>query len=261
MPAGAGGGERSRLPAARQHRYRHDRGAQRPRRHRRRQDRRLPADPVHGRCGQKAIQVRYSYDQPGTAAAPTAICKRPASTNTLDMGVYQPKADSSAPIWEQSRPPRLERQRGQEPGDRRERLQRRADLQRRQPTKAFVDGRTTRAYQPGPIQAGAVGGRARHRLRRARLGRRRDGIHYHVQVLQSNDPTWSNDAYAPSGPPADVGQLDPRLVHRRPARPRRDGAGQRDHEPRRSMPRSAPAAPGSTSSPSSTTTTTSPTTT
>ena len=209
--------------------------------------------------GQTGIQVRYSYDQPGDGTGPDPMGKCTGSGNTLDMGVYQPKADGSAPIWEQSD------RRGWS-GSAVKNLAISENGFSDETTynanrKAFVNGRTTRAYQPGPIQPGEWAVELGIAYVAPDSADDTNGIHYHVQVLQSNDPTWSNDAYAPSGPPAGVDQLDPRLVHRRPARARRDGAGQRDHEPRRSMPRSAPAAPGSTSSPSSTTTTTSPTTT
>ncbi len=70
--------------------------------------------------------------------------------------------------------------------------------------KAFVDGFTTRAYRPGPIQTGDWA---------VELGiayvdpADANGIHYHVQVLTSTDPVWSNNPYTPSGPPAaDTGQ-------------------------------------------------------
>ncbi len=138
--------------------------------------------------GTTAIQVRYSYDQAdGSCSGP----------NTLDMGVYQPKADPGSPIFEQSD------RRGWS-GSAVKNLAIAENGFTDEATynasrKAFVDGFTTRAYQPGPIQAGTWG---------VELGiayidpADSDGIHYHVQVLQSSDAIWSNDPYRPSGPPA-----------------------------------------------------------
>ena len=139
--------------------------------------------------GAKAIQVRYSYDQPGGGCG--------GSPNTLDMGVYQPKADPASPAYEQT--------------DRRgwsgSAVKNLAiaengftDESTYNPNKkAFVNGFTTRAYQPGPIVAGQWA---------VELGiafvdpADTDGIHYHVQVLTSSDASWGNAPYAPSGPPA-----------------------------------------------------------
>jgi hypothetical protein len=140
--------------------------------------------------GTTGIQVRYSYDQADGG------CGGP---NTLDMGVYQPKANPASTIFEQS--------------DRRgwsgsavknlaiaengftDESTYNADR------KAFVDGHTTRAYKPGAIPAGTWA---------VELGiayvdpADSDGIHYHVQVLVSSDSIWSDDPYQPSGPPDDT---------------------------------------------------------
>ena len=153
---------------------------------------------------------------------------------------------------------RLERQRGQGPGDLGQRL-----LAARPPTrtdrKAFVHPYTTRAYQPGPIPAGSWA---------VELGLASiigpptdpDGIDWRVRVETST---------ARSGQRR---RTRARHMTRRPAaagfgwycgrrpRPRRAGARQlADAAPRSTSPsrRSARAAPGSTSSGSSTTTTTS----
>ena len=178
--------------------------------------------------GQTGIQVRYSYDQQGDGTGPDPMGKCTGSGNTLDMGVYQPKADGSAPIWEQSD------RRGWS-GSAVKNLAISENGFSDETTyntnrKAFVDGRTTRAYEPGPIQPGEWAVELGIAYVAPDSAADTNGIHYHVQVLQSNDPTWSDHAYVPSGPAGGVGQLDPRLVHRRPARARRDGAGQRDHE-------------------------------
>ena len=69
-------------------------------------------------------------------------------SNTLDMGVYEPligRHDLRA-----GRAAGLERQRGQGPGDLRERVLAAGRLRRRT-RKAYVHGYTTRAYQPGPM--------------------------------------------------------------------------------------------------------------
>lgn len=140
-------------------------------------------------AGTTGIQIRYSYDQPDGGCG--------GSPNTLDMGVYQPKADGSSPVWEQTD------RRGwsgsavknlaiAENGFTAEAVY---DGNR----KAFVDGFTTRAYQPGPIPAGDWA---------VELGiayvdpSDTDGIHFHVQVLTSSDAAWSDAPYSPSGPPA-----------------------------------------------------------
>ena len=137
--------------------------------------------------GATAIQVRYSYDQADGG------CSGP---NTLDMGVYQPKSDPSSAAYEQAD------RRGWS-GSAVKNLAIAENGFTDETTynasrKAFVNGFTTRAYQPGPIQAGAWA---------VELGIAYidpsdiDGIHYHVQVLQSSDPVWSSDPYSPSGPP------------------------------------------------------------
>jgi len=138
--------------------------------------------------GTTAIQVRYSYDQPDGSCG--------GSPNTLDMGVYGPKADGSSPAFEQT--------------DRRgwsgSAVKNLAiaengftdETEYLAGKKAFVDGHTTRAYEPGPIPAGTWA---------VELGiafidpADSDGIHYHVQVLASSDASWSDDPYEPSGPP------------------------------------------------------------
>ncbi len=141
-------------------------------------------------AGTKGIQVRYSYDNPSdTCVGPNA--------NTLDMGVYQPKANPSSPAYEQT--------------DRRgwsgSAVKNLAiaengftdDTTYDADRKAFVNGFTTRAYEPGPIQSGNWA---------VELGiayvdpTDTDGIHYHVQVLTSSDNAWGNADYVPSGPPS-----------------------------------------------------------
>ncbi len=145
--------------------------------------------PFEVPAGTTGIQVRYSYDQPdgGCGGGP----------NTLDMGVYQPKSEPSSPAWEQAD------RRGwsgsavrnlaiAENGFTDEAVY---DSSR----KAFVDGFTTRAYQPGPIPAGEwVVELGVAYVDPADI----DGIHFHVQVLASDDAAWSNAPYAPTGPPA-----------------------------------------------------------
>jgi len=140
--------------------------------------------------GAKAIRVRYSYDQPGGGCG--------GSPNTLDMGVYQPRANTSDPVWEQS--------------DRRgwsgSAVKDLAiaengftdDATYNGGKKNYVTGKTTRAYRPDPIQAGDWA---------IELGiayvdpADTNGIHYHVQVQTSSDgATWANAPYSPSGPPA-----------------------------------------------------------
>ncbi|MEZ5156920.1 MAG: CehA/McbA family metallohydrolase [Solirubrobacterales bacterium] len=142
-------------------------------------------------AGTKGIQVRYSYDNQDDGCTGT-------QNNTLDMGVYEPRADASSPVWEQSD------RRGwsgsavknlaiAENGFTDEATY---DSSR----KAFVDGYTTRAYRPGPIPQGEWA---------VELGiayvdpADADGIHFHVQVLASSDAAWGDDPYSPSGPPTE----------------------------------------------------------
>lgn len=140
-------------------------------------------------AGTKAIQVRYSYDnQNDTCSGP--------SSNTLDMGVYEPKASPSSPVFEQSD------RRGWS-GSAVKNLAIAENGFTDEATyeanrKAFVDGYTTRAYEPGPIPAGEWA---------VELGiayvdpADADGISYHVEVSTSSDPAWADDPFAASGPP------------------------------------------------------------
>lgn len=140
-------------------------------------------------AGTTGIQVRYSYDnQNDTCTGP--------NNDTLDMGVYQPKSDPSSPAFEQSD------RRGWS-GSAVKNLAIAENGFSDETTynanrKAFVDGRTTRAYEPGPIPAGTWA---------VELGiayvdpADADGIRYHVEVRTSTDTAWSDDPYAPSGPP------------------------------------------------------------
>jgi hypothetical protein len=150
--------------------------------------------------GQTGIQVRYSYDQQGDGTGPDPMGRCTGSGNTLDMGVYQPKADESTPIWEQTD------RRGWS-GSAVKNLAISENGFSDETTynsnrKAFVNGRTTRAYEPGPIQPGEWAVELGIAYVAPDSATDTNGIHYHVQVLQSNDPTWSDDAYEPSGPPA-----------------------------------------------------------
>ena len=153
--------------------------------------RRLPADPVH-RAGRDQGHPGPLLLRPARAAAAAA------SPNTLDMGVYQPKANPSSPVCEQTD------RRGWS-GSAVKNLAIAENGFTDETTynpdkKAFVDGFTTRAYKPGPIQAGDWA---------VELGiayidpADTDGIHFHVQVLTSNDPIWSRRAVRarPARPP------------------------------------------------------------
>jgi hypothetical protein len=145
-------------------------------------------------AGANGIQVRYSYDQPGGGCG--------GSPNTLDMGVYEPRANPSSPAFEQTD------RRGwsgsavknlaiAENGFSDEAVYNGGNGTDQR--KNFVDGRTTRAYRPGPIPEGDWA---------VELGIAyvdpgdSDGIHYHVEVLTSTDSSWGDDPYSPSGPPA-----------------------------------------------------------
>jgi hypothetical protein len=135
--------------------------------------------------GTTAIRVRYSYDQPGGGCG--------GSPNTLDMGLYEPKAPGDA-YWPASE------SRGWS-GSAVKNLAVAVNGFTDEATynsnrKNYVSGATTRAYRPGPIPAGTWA---------AELGiayidpSDTDGIHYHVRVETSTDSTWSNAPYSPSG--------------------------------------------------------------
>jgi hypothetical protein len=139
-------------------------------------------------AGTTGIQVRYSYDQPdgGCGSGP----------NTLDMGVYEPKANASSPVFEQSD------RRGWS-GSAVKNLAIAQNGFSDEPTyladrRAFVNGRTTRAYEPGPIAAGTWA---------VELGiayvdpADADDIRYTVEVRTSTGAEWSDEPYDPSGPP------------------------------------------------------------
>jgi hypothetical protein len=135
--------------------------------------------------GTTAIRIRYSYDQPGGGCG--------GSPNTLDMGVYEPKPAgtdywpiSSSRGWSGSAVKNFAIA-----------VNGFSDEATYNPSrKAYVQGRTTRAYRPGPIPAGEWA---------VELGLAyidpadTDGVHYHVRVETSSDGIWSNDPYAPSG--------------------------------------------------------------
>ena len=139
--------------------------------------------------GTTGIRVRYSYDQPDGGCG--------GSPNTLDMGVYQPRSNTSDPAWEQTD------RRGWS-GSAVKNLAISEDGFTDETTyksnpKAYTSGFTTRAYQPGPIPQGEWA---------VELGiayvdpADANGIHYHVQVQTSTDASWADAPYAPSGPPA-----------------------------------------------------------
>jgi hypothetical protein len=144
-----------------------------------------------------AIRVRYSYDQPDPNNPGQSMCG--SGPNTLDMGVYSPKqagetywtsADSRG--WSGSAVKDLAISTDGFTDDSTYNTSR----------KAYVSGYTTRAYRPGPIQAGAWA---------VELGMGwvdpsdTDGVQYHVQVQTTTDTTtWThhpppvNDSYDPT---------------------------------------------------------------
>jgi len=150
-------------------------------------------------AGSTGIRVRYSYDQPGDGANPGGQCS--GSTNTLDMGVYQPKATPASPIFES----------GDERGWSGSAVK---DLAispngftsdavygtTNATRKAYVSGNTTRAYRPGPIQPGEWAVELGLAYIAPDTANDNDGIHYHVLVETSTDSSWSNAPYVPSGP-------------------------------------------------------------
>jgi hypothetical protein len=139
-------------------------------------------------AGTTGIQVRYSYDQPGGGCG--------GGPNTLDMGVYEPKSNPSSPVFEQAD------RRGWS-GSAVKNLAIAENGFSDEATyladrRAFVNGRTTRAYEPGPIPAGSWA---------VELGiafvdpADSDGIRYTVEVRTSSAAEWSDDPYDPSGKP------------------------------------------------------------
>lgn len=139
--------------------------------------------------GTTAIRVRYSYDKPGGGCPPPPPG---APANTLDMGVYEPR-DPGETVFG------ADESRGWS-GSAVKELAIAVNGFTDETTynsarKAYVSGYTTRAYRPGPIQAGtwAV------ELGIAYLDPSDPDIHYHVKVETSTDGSWSDDPYVPSG--------------------------------------------------------------
>lgn len=145
--------------------------------------------PFEVPAGTTAIRVRYSYDQPGdTCTTPPS----PAPSHTLDIGVYSPR-DAGDTIfgidesrgWSGSAVNDLAiAQNGFS-----------AESVYNSARKALVPGRTTRAYEPGPIPAGewAV------ELGLAFIAPDPTGVHYRVLVETTTSTDWSNDPYVPAG--------------------------------------------------------------
>ncbi len=144
--------------------------------------------------GVTAIQIRYSYDQPGATTADPGICG--SGPNTLDMGVYGPK-QAGETYWHQ----------GESRGWSGSAVKNIAisadgfnsDSAYNGNRKGFFSGYTTRAYQPGPMTAGTWA---------VELGAgwidpsvNTAGIQYHVQVAYSTDSTWTQ--HAPDDDPYD----------------------------------------------------------
>ena len=157
-------------------------------------------------AGMKAIQVRYSYDQPGTAADPGGVCNPPPRRTRSTWASI-----SRRPTAPRRSGSRATAAAGAAARSRTWRSPRTASSTR--PSITATTGRTSArtsstVARPAPtFRDRSSPGQWAIELGIAYVAPDSaddgDGIHYHVQVLQSNDPTWSNDAYAPSGPPAD----------------------------------------------------------
>ncbi len=141
--------------------------------------------PFEVPAGTTAIRVRYSYDQPGGCVG--------SSPNTLDMGVYEPR-DSGETVFG------ADESRGWSGSAVKDLAIAvngfTSDAVYNPARKAFVHGKTTRAYRPGPIPTGTWA---------VELGIAYvdpsdvDGISYHVRVETSTDGDWSDSPYTPSG--------------------------------------------------------------
>ncbi|MFN8159768.1 MAG: CehA/McbA family metallohydrolase [Solirubrobacterales bacterium] len=141
----------------------------------------IPFDVPGGTTG---IRIRYCYDQPPPGGGPV---------NTLDMGVYEP-LKSGDTVWG---PPERRGWSGSAVKDLAIAVNgfssESAYLAAR---KAYVSGRTTRAYEPGPLPAGKWA---------VELGLAAiapppgdpDGIAWRVRVETSSDGSWADDPYAP----------------------------------------------------------------
>jgi hypothetical protein len=139
-------------------------------------------------AGTTGIQIRYSYDQPGGTCG--------GGPNTLDMGVYEPKSNPSSPVFEQA-----DRRGWSGSAVRNLAIAENGfsdEATYLADRRAFVNGRTTRAYEPGPIPAGTWA---------VELGIAHvdpadsDGIRYAVEVRTSTASAWSDDPHVPSGKP------------------------------------------------------------
>ena len=217
LPAGAVGGDGDRLPPAGQRRHRDERAHQRPGRPRLEPGRRLPPDPVHrsrrheGHSGPLLLRParRWLHRQPEHARHG----RLPAQGQHLRSGLGAVRST------------RLERQRRQEPRDRRERVHRRDDLQGEQ---EGVRQRPDDARLPARADPGRpVGRRARDRLRGPGGHGRRPFPRPGPRQLRCGLERHAVHAVRPA---ARRRRPAGRLVHGRPPRPRRAGAGERDDE-------------------------------
>jgi hypothetical protein len=137
-------------------------------------------------AGQTAVRVKYCFDQPDLLAP------RSPDRHTLDLGLYEPRADDSVPWglpefrgWGGSSHPDVTLS---EQGYSSEAMYM---AKKREP------GRTTRAFEPGPIPEGewAV------ELGLASITETGDldgGVEYRVEIEWSKDPTFDDDPYVPA---------------------------------------------------------------
>ena len=132
--------------------------------------------------GSTAIRVRYCFDQP------------PSGGNTLDIGVFEPRPAGQT-AWGMA-----ERRgwSGSAVRDLAIAVNGFTDATTYEADrKAYVSGRTTRAYQPGPIPAGKWA---------VELGLASivgppadpDGVAWRVRVETSDGGSWSDDPYSPA---------------------------------------------------------------
>jgi hypothetical protein len=142
--------------------------------------------PFEVPAGQTALRVKYCFDQPELAVPSSP------DRHTLDLGLYQPRADESVPWgipefrgWGGSSHPDVTLS---EQGYSSEAMY---EAGRREA------GRTTRAFEPGPIGAGEWAvelGLASI----ARTGNLDNRVGYRVEIDWSNDPAFDDDPYVPA---------------------------------------------------------------
>ena len=144
--------------------------------------------PFEVPAGTTAVRTRYCYDQPETPASQF-------DSHTLDLGLYQPRADESRPWgpaefrgWGGSSHPDVVLS----PEGFGSSARYAADPQDQTP------GKTTRAFRPGPIPRGEWAVELGLASIASRPADSDDKVAYRVEIELSDDPGFADEPYAPA---------------------------------------------------------------